>query len=55
MCDIFVDQIVGFRAGKKPKERLLAIRERSDESLKDDINRYSEHEILVDDLNEDFR
>ena len=38
-----------------PKERLLAIRQRSDESLKNYTNHYSEQAILVDDLNGDFR
>ena len=50
-----MDQFVVSWAGRTPKERLFAILQRSDESLKDCINRYSENAILVDDLNEDFK
>ena len=50
-----MDQFVGSQAGRTPKERLFAIRQRSDESLKFYINRYSEQAILVDNLNEDFK
>jgi len=51
----FMEQFVGSSSGKTPKERLLAVRQAHDESLKDFINRYSEQALQVDDLNEDFK
>lgn len=50
-----MEQFVGSSSGKTPKERLLAIRQAHDETLKNYINRYSEQALQVDDLNKDFK
>ena len=50
-----MEQFVGSSLGKAPKERLMAVRQAHDETLKNYINSYSEQALQVDDLNEDLK